>query len=647
MKSGFSLAVKIGGSFAAVLLLTCLISVVGISSLNKVVIRADKVDDMSVIIKNLLEARRHEKNLIIRKEKEYLDKALVATASAKKQALETKAFFKQENNKKLMEEVVSGTTEYEEALKKYVGIFLQPNADEKQLQELDKIMVTEARQAQEACEKALKGQQLQMVADASSAKWTGIIFSVVAVLLGAALATILTLRITRPLQRVVKVSESIASGDLTAAVSCESSDEIGVLSASINDMASHLGEIVSHITESSCSVAAAAVQLHGNTEMIASGVREVESQTISLGTASEEMAATSSDIARNCHMAAESSARACAETESGVAVVNENIQDMQRIAERVRSSAATVASLGARSEQIGQIVGTIEDIADQTNLLALNAAIEAARAGEQGRGFAVVADEVRALAERTTRATREIGEMIKSIQTETGMAVTTMTLGVAEVQQGMENTQRSEQALEDILAHINDVTNQITQIATAAEEQTATTHEIAENIQRVVTSLDTSSHFASDSAGAVGQLITLAEDLLQKVRGFKVSGHDMVILDLAKNDHRLFVNKVRSAIGTRNSLDPANLSTHHSCRFGKWYDTDGKATCGTLPSFKAIDTPHERIHSLAKEAVAAANSGNETKARQLFDEVDQLSHVVVKDLAGIRREFEQQSSQTI
>ena len=195
---------------------------------------------------------------------------------------------------------------------------------------------------------------------------------------------------------------------------------------------------------------------------------------------------------------------------------------MRTIAERVTNSAKAVESLGARSDQIGAIVGTIEDIADQTNLLALNAAIEAARAGEQGRGFAVVADEVRALAERTTRATREIGEMIKAIQKDTKAAVITMNEGVIEVGKGSEKAASSGRALEQILEQINSVTSQIAQVATAAEEQTSTTAEISNNMQQITDVVHQTASGSQESAAAANQLSTLAEELRKIVGQFKL-----------------------------------------------------------------------------------------------------------------------------
>jgi methyl-accepting chemotaxis protein len=207
---------------------------------------------------------------------------------------------------------------------------------------------------------------------------------------------------------------------------------------------------------------------------------------------------------------------------SGARVVEETIAVMNSIAERVKSSARTVESLGTRSDQIGAIVGTIEDIADQTNLLALNAAIEAARAGEQGRGFAVVADEVRALAERTTRATREISDMIKTIQKETNVAVVAMEEGVNEVAKGTEKAAGSGRALERILEKINAVTDQIHLVANAAEEQTATTLEISNNMIKITEVIASTSRGTQESAAAAEELNENAEELQRQVQQFKL-----------------------------------------------------------------------------------------------------------------------------
>jgi methyl-accepting chemotaxis protein len=188
----------------------------------------------------------------------------------------------------------------------------------------------------------------------------------------------------------------------------------------------------------------------------------------------------------------------------------------------VQESAKTIESLGARSDQIGAIIGTIEDIADQTNLLALNAAIEAARAGEQGRGFAVVADEVRALAERTTKATKEIGDMIKASQRETKHAVTTMNEGVQQVEQGAASSQKSGAALGEIIEQINEVTTQINQIATAAEEQSATTQEIVSNIHQISDVVHLTAIGADETSAAATQLMGQVHELQSIVSRFRL-----------------------------------------------------------------------------------------------------------------------------
>jgi methyl-accepting chemotaxis protein len=369
------------------------------------------------------------------------------------------------------------------------------------------------------------------------------------------------------------------------------------------------------------------------------GIENAAAQATSVATATEEMSATSGNIAKNCSIASESSLHSNKLASEGASVIQATVDGMTRIADRVKSMAMVMESLGLRSDQIGAIVGTIEDIADQTNLLALNAAIEAARAGEQGRGFAVVADEVRALAERTTRATREIGEMIKSIQKETKIAVNAMEEGVAEVARGTEDAARSGEALQGILHQISEVTQQIHLISTAAEEQTATTSEISSNIHKITDTFSKVAQASRETSTETNNLNKLSEDLQDTVRRFKTRESEILMLTVAANDHRLFVNKIRAAVIGDTPLDASGLPTHHTCRFGKWYDSDGRNICGDLSSFKAIDSPHERIHTLSKEAVEAVNSGNHSKASQLMHEIENVSRTIMNSLEDIRSEF--------
>jgi methyl-accepting chemotaxis protein-2 (aspartate sensor receptor) len=333
--------------------------------------------------------------------------------------------------------------------------------------------------------------------------------------------------ISQPLGEAISMTALLASGDFRNVSTIDtdapkSADEVEHLSQEIQRMAGALKGLLLRINSSSEDVSSAAVRLNNIAEHIATGAEEVAAQAANVATAGEEMSATSGDIARNCQMAAEGAQRAAQTAGNGAGVVERTVAVMGQIAVKVQESAKTVESLGVRSDQIGAIIGTIEDIADQTNLLALNAAIEAARAGEQGRGFAVVADEVRALAERTTRATKEIGEMIKAIQKETKGAVAAMEQGVSQVESGTEEASKSGQALQDILEQVNDVAMQVNLIATAAEQQTATTFEISSNMMQITEVVQQTSHGAQESATAAAQLNFNAEELQRLVRQFKL-----------------------------------------------------------------------------------------------------------------------------
>jgi methyl-accepting chemotaxis protein len=344
----------------------------------------------------------------------------------------------------------------------------------------------------------------------------------VCIVTGLIEAIVIARILSAPLRDLARKAEQIANGDLNVTVEQTSSDEVGQLSGSFATMTRNLRDVIGRLTETSHELSSASNQLRVTAEQTSTGTEEVAAQAGTVAVASEEMSATSSDIANNCHMAADSAQQAASTTQKGFDVVKETVNGIRQRGEEARVNAKNIGSLGERSDQIGAIVATIEDIADQTNLLALNAAIEAARAGEQGRGFAVVADEVRALAERTTRATKEISGMIKAIQNETKTAIVSMESGVKGSEQGAAAASQLEPALQAILEQVNAVSMQVSQIATAAEEQTATTSEITNNIHQITQVVHETSRGAQESASAASGLSRQAEELQTIVSKFRL-----------------------------------------------------------------------------------------------------------------------------
>lgn len=349
-----------------------------------------------------------------------------------------------------------------------------------------------------------------------------IIIIAAALIISITFGYIISKSITNPLLRGVKALDSLAAGDLTIDVNVSGSDELAQLMTSMKRMCSSLRKIVSQLINTSSQVSSAASELRAVSENIATGAEEVSCQATEVATAGEEMSVTASSIAQNCQMAADSAQHALDTANIGVVVVGNTVSAMKQIQRIVLESSESIERLGARSDQIGSIVSTIENIAAQTNLLALNAAIEAARAGEQGRGFAVVADEVRTLAARTSQSTKEISEMIKSIQHETYEAVDLMKNGVTQVDIGATETERSGAALGKILDQVQAVALQVSQIATAAEEQTVVTSEIAGNMQQITDVVKETSQGAQESAAAAVQLDESAEELRELVNRFKI-----------------------------------------------------------------------------------------------------------------------------
>ncbi len=324
-------------------------------------------------------------------------------------------------------------------------------------------------------------------------------------------------------------SDHVANGDLRHMETPElerrmnSQDEVGTLVRSFAGMITGLRQLIGQLGTAASSVAESGTTISSTTEELAAGALEQSSQVNEVASAVEQMARTIIENSKNATKAAETAKMARESAERGGGVVRETVSGMKRIAEVVNSSAVTVQTLGHSSDQIGEIIGVIEDIADQTNLLALNAAIEAARAGEQGRGFAVVADEVRKLAERTTKATREIGTMIKKIQSDTSGAVKSMEEGTQEVERGIALADKAGSALNEIVEISANVTDVISQIAAASEEQSTAAEQISKNIEAINTVSQEAANGTQQIARAADDLRQLTEQLQSIVGQFQIS----------------------------------------------------------------------------------------------------------------------------
>ncbi len=355
-------------------------------------------------------------------------------------------------------------------------------------------------------------------------------YSTAGLMLGTVLtvliATYFLLRslVLKPLAQMSAISKDIAQGegDLTKRVPAEGTDEIATLGKYFNEFIAKLQGMIKKVAHVTDKVASASVELSATAEEISKGTDTLTSRASQTAAAVEEMNATVGQVAQNSGKAASLAQETVTTAKDGGTVVSNTISGMQQLSEAVANSATIIAALGKSSDQIGEIVRTIEDIADQTNLLALNAAIEAARAGEQGRGFAVVADEVRKLAERTTKATKEIGDMIRQIQHDTRGAVDSMQQGTQKVQAGVELVNKTGDALTQIVQMVSESADMIRQIAVASEEQSVATQQIASDIENVAKVTKDSASGANESAKASQDLSQLAVELQHIVGGFKL-----------------------------------------------------------------------------------------------------------------------------
>lgn len=329
--------------------------------------------------------------------------------------------------------------------------------------------------------------------------------------------------LSKSIDLLLEKMEKFAQGDLTISLNSSSNDVIGKLYKGFEQAVTNVRNIVEQLYSTVQSIAISSAQISSSTEELAAGAQEQSSQASEVASAVEEMTRTVIDNARNATKTAEFSRINGTVAVEGGKVVEMTINKIKDIAAVVNKTAETVEHLGISSEEIGEIISVIDDVADQTNLLALNAAIEAARAGEQGRGFAVVADEVRKLAERTTQATKQITTMIKNIQAETSSAVSSMRRGSQEVNEGIKLADQAGESLKKIIDNATKAVDMINQIAAASEEQSATSEQISRSIETISSVSAESAAGIQQIAQAIDEMNRLTENLRKITMKFKVN----------------------------------------------------------------------------------------------------------------------------
>ncbi|WP_322977916.1 methyl-accepting chemotaxis protein [Pseudomonas sp. C11] len=403
-------------------------------------------------------------------------------------------------------EVVVNVDSFNDRLKEYSGLLQQQKQVYRQMVEHAEAMLSQLERAQNVQREVMHGEQ-------NTSSGLILLVAALALLLGLCAALLISKLIVRPLRQVITQAERIAAGDLSVQLEVSRSDEVGQLLAAMQVMASNLRDMVGRLQGGVERISASAEALSGITEQTRQGVNGQKAETDQVATAMSQMAATVHEVARNAEVAAVATRNAEARVGTGSQVVGQTLQRVDQLASAMDATTQSIARLSQDAQRIDAVLDVIKSVAEQTNLLALNAAIEAARAGEQGRGFAVVADEVRALARRTQQSTAEIETLIATLREGTQRAVQDMQQSASLVTHAVTDANQTESALAAISEAVTQIFEMNQQIAAAAEQQTA----VAEEINRSVTSIrdiaDQSALAMDETADASTQLAELGREL--------------------------------------------------------------------------------------------------------------------------------------
>ncbi|MGF6708022.1 methyl-accepting chemotaxis protein [Pseudomonas frederiksbergensis] len=431
------------------------------------------------------------------------------------QAEQLKTTIKDEGYQTVLNEVSGHIAGFSEKLAEYTGLLAEEKTVYEQLHQ-------RAAQVVERVDQAYVAEDLSMQAELKKNSLLIIGSSALALLVGLIAAWVITRLIVAPLRSVIGVAQQIAAGDLSATIEVTRRDEIGQLMQAMQQMGAGLSSIVSGLQAGIEQLASSAQSLSAVTEQTNLEVSSQKEETEQVATAMNQMTATVHDVARNAEEAAQAAQTADGKVESGQQVVRQSMARIEQLADSATSASSSIESLSAEIQNIGTILSVIKSVAEQTNLLALNAAIEAARAGEQGRGFAVVADEVRALAKRTQQSTEEIERLVSALRSAAQSSVQQIQNSGELVKLAVSDALQTESALGSIAAAVSLIQQMNQQIAAAAEEQSSVAEEINRSVTSIRASADQSSLAMQGNAASSIELAQLGVELKGMVGHFRL-----------------------------------------------------------------------------------------------------------------------------